>query len=326
LPEESIVLIAAATFALILAIVLGTYWVLLVRVENRAAARLHLRIEGGAKRASTAQLLLRQAERLSDVQQLNRLLLQTGRLFGPLQRAVTQSGLRVTVGMIVLASGSLAGIVYLVLYRSTRLPLVALAGGALAMTIPYLVVPQARARRVRKFEEQFPEAIDLLSRALRAGHALTTGLAMVAEELPNPIGAEFRLLHDQQAFGLPLHEALKNFARRVPLLDARFFVTAVLTQREAGGNLSEVLDNLAAIIRERFRVKRQVRVLSAHGRITGWVLGCLAPVMAFVSLILMPANYAKFYRDPLGVQMIAVALLLQVAGILIIRKIVDIEY
>jgi tight adherence protein B len=119
---------------------------------------------------------------------------------------------------------------------------------------------------------------------------------------------------------------LKNFARRVPLLDARFFVTAVLTQREAGGNLSEVLDNLSAIIRDRFRVKRQVRALSAHGRITGWVLACLAPVMAIVSVFLMPANYAKFYRDPLGLQMIAAAVLMQIVGVVIIRKIVDIEY
>jgi tight adherence protein B len=149
---------------------------------------------------------------------------------------------------------------------------------------------------------------------------------MVADELPHPMSEEFRLLHDQQSFGLPLNEALKNFAQRVPLLDARFFVTAVLTQREAGGNLSEVLDNLAAIIRDRFRVKRQVRVLSAHGRITGWVLAGLTPVLVMLFMFLMPQNYAKFYKDPLGLQMIAVAVLLQIAGVVLIRKIVDIEY
>jgi Flp pilus assembly protein TadB len=123
---------------------------LIVRVENRAAGRLRLRIEGSAKSAATPRVLLRPVELLSDVRQLNGLLLQTGRLFGPMQRAVTQSGLRVTVGTIVLASACLAGIVYLVLYRITRLPLVAVAGGALAMTIPYLLVEQARARRVRQ--------------------------------------------------------------------------------------------------------------------------------------------------------------------------------
>jgi tight adherence protein B len=176
-----------------------------------------------------------------------------------------------------------------------------------------------------KFEEHFPEAIDLLGRALRAGHALTTGLGMVAEELPPPVGEEFRLLYDQQNYGLPLPDALRNFAARIPILDARFFVTAVLTQREAGGNLSEVLDNLAAIIRDRFRVKRQVRVISAHGRITGWVLGLLPPSLAAGFIVLTPDTYRRFYNDPLGIQMIVVALLLQVVGVIIIRRIVDIE-
>jgi tight adherence protein B len=321
-----IVLIAAATFAVILSIILGTYWLFIVRVENQAADRLRLRIEGAAKKTPAPRVLLRPAALLSDVRQLNRVLRRAGRLFGPMQRAITQSGLRVTVGSIVLGSGTLAGIVYLVLYRITRLPLAAVAGGALALTVPYLIVPLARARRIRKLEEQFPEAIDLLGRALRAGHALTTGLAMAADEIPAPMGAEFRQLHDQQSFGLPLHEALKNFAQRVPLLDARFFVTAILTQREAGGNLSEVLDNLAAIIRDRFRVKRQVRVLSAHGRITGWVLGCLTPAMVAVFMFIMPENYARFFRDPLGLQMIGVAVALQIAGVVVMRKIVNIEY
>ncbi len=121
-------------------------------------------------------------------------------------------------------------------------------------------------------------------------------------------------------------EALKEFAARVPSLDAKFFVTAVLTQREAGGNLSEVLDNLATIIRDRFRVKRQVRVISAHGRITGWVLACLPPGLAIGFTILTPDSYKMFYRDPLGIKMIFFAILLQIMGVLVIRRIVDIEY
>ena len=177
-----------------------------------------------------------------------------------------------------------------------------------------------------KFEEQFPEAIDLLARALRAGHALTTGLSMVAEELPQPIGGEFKQLFDQQNYGLPLPQALKNFADRIPSIDARFFVTAVLTQREAGGNLSEVLDNLASIIRDRFKVKRQVRVISAHGRITGWILSALPTSLALFIAFSNPAKYRAFYTDSLGMQLIGGALVLQVVGVLIIRKIVQIEY
>jgi tight adherence protein B len=322
-----IVLIAAATFALILIIVLGMYWVLIVRVENLAGARLRDKIEGRTKAQNAAVAgLLRQAERMSSVRALDWLLLRASGLLGPVQRAITQSGLRVTVGTIVLTSGCLGGIAFLVLDRVVGVPLIAVAGGAMALTLPYLRVCQIRDKRARKIEEQFPEAIDLLSRALRAGHALTTGLAMVAEELPDPMGGEFRLLHDQQTFGLPVPEALRNFALRVPAPDARFFVTAVLTQRDAGGNLSELLDNLSAIIRDRFRVKRQIRVISAHGRITGWVLAALTPTLVLVFMYVMPDNYARFYRDPLGIRMIAVAALLQLAGIAMIRKIVNIEY
>ena len=168
--------------------------------------------------------------------------------------------------------------------------LVAAVVGALAACLPFAYVRYVRSKRLLKFEEQFPEAIDLLSRALRAGHALTTGLSMVAEELPDPIGPEFQTLYDQQNFGLPLSQALKNFADRVVCLDARFFVTAVLTQKESGGNLSEVLDNLAAIIRDRFKVKRQVRVISAHGRITGWVLSALPTSLALFFCLITRRN------------------------------------
>jgi tight adherence protein B len=134
------------------------------------------------------------------------------------------------------------------------------------------------------------------------------------------------MLYDQQNFGLPLSQALRNFGERVPSLDARFFVTAVLTQKEAGGNLSEVLDNLGAIIRDRFKVKRQVRVVSAHARITGWVLSALPTALGLFFCLIAPEKYASFYRDPLGMQMIAGALFLQLTGVFIIKKIVNIEY
>ncbi len=124
--------------------------------------------------------------------------------------------------------------------------------------------------------------------------------------MAEPVGPEFRLLFDQQNFGMPLPQALKAFADRIPILDARFFVTAVLTQRDAGGNLSEVLDNLSSIIRDRFRVKRQVRVISAHGRITGWILSALPVSLALFFAFSSPETYRKFYTDPLGIKMIVV--------------------
>ena len=208
----------------------------------------------------------------------------------------------------------------------TNITLIGLAAGVLAAFIPFIYVKQKKNSRLRKFEEQFPEAIDLIGRALRAGHAFTTGLAMAAEEIPKPVGEEFKLLYDRQNFGMPLPDAMKAFAARIPLIDARFFVTAVLTQRETGGNLGEVLDNLASVIRDRFRVKRQVRVLTAHGRITGWILAGLPPALAMAMFVIAPGHMNMMINDPLGVRMIIVALILQVLGTLIIRKLVDIPY
>jgi tight adherence protein B len=149
---------------------------------------------------------------------------------------------------------------------------------------------------------------------------------MVGRELPDPVGAEFRLMYDRQNFGMAVPDALRQFAERVPVIDARFFATAVLTQRESGGNLSEVLDNLSNVIRERFKVKRQVRVITAHGRITGWVLAALPPVLAVALFIINPEQMLMLVRDPLGLRMIAFAAVLQVIGTLTIRKLVNIEY
>jgi tight adherence protein B len=166
----------------------------------------------------------------------------------------------------------------------------------------------------------------LIARALRAGHALPTALQMVSDEIAAPVGEEFKRLFDQTSYGMSLPEALRAFGERVPLLDARFFVTAVLTQREMGGNLSEVLDKLASVIRDRFKVKRQVRVVSAHGRITGVVLGFLPPATALVIFIISPNRLRLLTEDPMGHYMIGGGILLQVVGVLAIRKIVDIEY
>jgi tight adherence protein B len=149
---------------------------------------------------------------------------------------------------------------------------------------------------------------------------------MAAEESMPPVAGEVRLLYDQQNFGMPLSDALKAFAARIPILDARFFVTAVLTQRESGGNLSEILTNLANVIRERFKVKRQVRVISAHGRLTGWILSGLPPCLAVAFFLTSPNYIMELVNDPLGVRLIFLGVFLQISGTLIIRKLVNIEY
>jgi len=315
------------TFVGILALVLGAYWLFVLRVDQseEAALRKRLRPEPVAIIPKRFELL-KPIERLSSLGRLNNVLQQMGRISAPLQRDITQAGLNFTVSTLLLSSGCLALATYLAMSFLVRSPMLAIGAGFVAAWVPFIYVKQMKAKRLKKFEEQFPEAIDLIGRALRAGHAFTTGLAMAAEEIPKPVGEEFKLLYDRQNFGMPLPDALKAFAARIPLIDARFFVTAVLTQRETGGNLGEVLDNLASVIRDRFRVKRQVRVLTAHGRITGWILAGMPPALAAAMFVVSPDHIRMLLNDPLGVQMIVGALVLQVIGTLIIRKLVDIPY
>jgi tight adherence protein B len=244
----------------------------------------------------------------------------------PLRLLIDRTGLRVTVGTILLASVFLATVTFALVARISSSGLVALVAAVPAGFIPIVYVRRAAAKRLAVFEEQFPEAIDLMARALRAGHALTTSLQIVGDEVPDPVGVEFKLLFDRQNYGMSLPDALKAFADRMPILDARFFVTALLIQREMGGNLSEVLDNLATVIRERFKVKRQVRVVSAHGRMTGIVLGCIPPAVAFILWLTAPDHIRLLVTDPLGRDMLIAAVMLQCLGVLIIRRIVRVEY
>jgi tight adherence protein B len=232
----------------------------------------------------------------------------------------------VTVGAIVLACVLLAAAGFVVVATAFHSILAGIGVALLAGCLPVLYVRHAAVKRLARFEEQFPDAIDLMARALRAGHALTTALQLVGDEVPAPVGTEFKLLFEQQNYGMSLGDALRGFADRVPVIDARFFVTAVLTQREMGGNLSEVLENLASVIRERFRVKRQVRVVSAHGRITGVVLGCLPPAVAMVLLVIAPDHIRILVDDPMGRTMLISGLVLQAIGVVFIRRIVQVEY
>lgn len=314
------------TFLGVIAIVGGIYWLFIDRPEAEEESAVRKRLRRVAKPSVLQKALARDRERLSELGPLDRALSHGGRMVEPLRMLIQQSGVKVTVGAVLLSCALIAALTFGLFSVYLGLPLLAFPFAAVAAYLPIAYIKWMRNRRMLKFEEQFPEAMDLLARALRAGHALTTGLAMVAEEMKDPIGPEFKLLYDEQNFGLPLPQALKNFAARIPVLDARFFVTAVLTQRDAGGNLSEVLDNLATIIRDRFRVKRQVRVISAHGRITGWVLSALPTSLGLFFAMSSPEKYRTFVMDPLGMQMVAVALLLQVAGVLVIKKIVTIEY
>jgi tight adherence protein B len=265
-------------------------------------------------------------DRLSALGPLESILSRSRNTLEPLRLMLDRSGLQFTLGTVVLACVFLALVALLVVTRLVGSALLGLGAAAVTSILPLLYVRRRANQRLATFEAQFPDAVDFMARALRAGHALITALQMVGEEIPDPVGAEFRLLFEQQNFGMSLTDALKLFGARMPLLDARFFVTAVLTQRETGGNLSEVLDNLASVIRERFKVKRQVRVVSAHGRITGWVLGFLPLAVAAVLIILAPKHMRLLIDDPLGVKLLGGGVVLQIVGWFAINRIVNVEY
>ena len=318
--------IVVIAFVVLLTGILGAYWLFVVRPESHAQRAFWRRLKVKAPTQEMRSRLLKQAQQLSAVPSLDAALRRGHNALKPLELLIEQSGNRMTVASFLLMSATCAAAAVYMVVEFTGSVWLGLGIGALASTVPTSVLRFQRTRRILKFEEQFPEALALISRALKAGHTFTTGLSMVAEEMPAPIGREFKLLYDQQNYGMPLPDALKEFARRVWLLDARFFVTAVLIQRESGGNLSEILDNIANVIRDRFRVKRQIRVISAHARMTGFVLVCVPPALAVVLFFLNPDHLRTLTGSPLGMKLIYAAIGMQVTGSLIIRQMVRLEY
>jgi tight adherence protein B len=316
---------AAATFLIAMSVMFGTYWLMVLRPEAADRSTAVARLKGYKVQRQAIGLIIDEVK-LSSIPLLDRVLRHQKAMAGPVERLLVEAGLTMTVGtfmLMIVVAGAAGGVLA---WMFTGMFSAAVAAAVVGAVLPYLVVNRKRTVRLRTFEEQFPEAIDLISRALRAGHAFTTGLGMVADEIPAPVGQEFRRLYDEQNFGMSLPDAMRAMAHRVPVLDARFFVTAVLTQRESGGNLSEVLDNLASVMRERFKLKRQIRVISAHGRISAWVLSCLPPALAGVLFLLSPEFMAILWEDPLGVRLVIAAITLQLVGTFIISRLVRIEY
>lgn len=243
-----------------------------------------------------------------------------------LRKLIEQSGVRTSPSAVLLISVLAgAGLAIGAVVYGRMLPLAAVIAGIAGLSLPILWLRHARSARIKKFEEQFPEGLDLLARALRAGHAFQTAMGMVADELPVPVGAEFKKAFEQQTYGLPLKDALNELSERVPLMDVRFFVTAVQIQRETGGNLAEILDNLASVVRERFKILRQVRVHTAHGRFTGYVLLALPAALAVALSFISPEHIKTLFTVPMGRMMVLGAMVMQSIGFLWIRRVIKIE-
>jgi tight adherence protein B len=242
-----------------------------------------------------------------------------------LSRLIEQAGVNTTPSALLLASLICAAVAALAAYVFLRIPLAQFVCVPLGASLPMLWLLHRRSRRLRAFEEQFPDALDLISRSLRAGHAFQAAIGMAADELTAPAAPEFKKVFDQQNFGLPLRDALNALAQRVPLLDVKFFVTAVAIQRDTGGNLAEILDNLAHVVRERFKIQRQVRVHTAHGRITGFVLLALPAFLAVALSIINREHMRPLFEEPMGRTLILVTIIMQLIGFVWIRKVIKIE-
>jgi tight adherence protein B len=255
-------------------------------------------------------------------------LVSLARQFGntsAVEAMLVEAGMKWDLGTFLLVSIGCAlglGLAGLIL---TQLLIVGLALASFGALLPYLYVSRRRQRRLNAFEEGLPEALDLLGRAIRAGHPISSGIKIVADETGEPVAGEFQRCFEEQRFGLPFEDSLLALSIRVPLMDLRMLVTAILIQREVGGNLAEVLDNLADVIRQRFTVRRQLRTYTAQGRLSGYILAVLPIAVASLIFLINPPYIKLLFQHPLGKLMLGIAASMQLFGFFWIRRIVDIE-
>ncbi|HUO26406.1 MAG TPA: type II secretion system F family protein [Candidatus Aquilonibacter sp.] len=319
-----------ALIALVVFIIVALVSFAVVSMLDQRSARARLikerlaTVQKAPEREPQEELALLRDEQLSKIPALDTLLRRSERV-SAMQEALTQAGMKFRAGnflFLCLLCGAVAGGAALLWSGN---PGVGWAALVIGLFLPYSVVSYRRHKRFEKFEELFPEAIDTLARAVRAGHAFTTALEMISNEVAEPLAGEFRKLYEEQKFGMPVRDALMNLTERVPLVDVKFFVTAVMLQRETGGNLAEILDNLSYVIRERFKIQRQVRVHTAQGRLTMALLMAMPPAVVGVMLIMSPDFVRPLFSDPIGHSLLVASIALQTIGYFVIRRIIRIQ-
>lgn len=315
---------AIIVFILILAISGAVLFATRGDSESEAVQRRLQDVSVGAVGVQQVNKSMLRDSTVSDLPALNKLLLSWSGL-ARLNAYIAQAGLKIKPGVLALLSAISGVALYFICYMEEWGIITAVLFGLLGFALPAMFVAFRRGQRMRKFEKNFPEAIDLLSRAIRAGHAVTAGLEMMSKETPQPVSGEFRMVFEENNFGLPLRDALHNLTERVPLVDVRFFVTGLVVQKETGGNLVELLENLASVIRERFKIRGEVRTKTAQGRFTAAILIALPPTFLLITRAINPEYTSVLFTDPLGRTLLGVGAFLQILGSLIIWKIVNIE-
>ena len=317
-------MVTMITFAASSAIVLGI-WVLYVGESAQEVVRgriEHLRASQNWT-GIAADLRLVRDEMVSSIPLLHKFLVRApGATWA--QKALSQAGLKTKPAKIFLICVVLAIIAYVVVGH--YLPFYfAVPAGILASLIPIGVVAYQRHKRLNLFEERFPDGLDMLGRAVRAGHAFTSAMQLVGQEAPEPVASEFAITFEEQNYGIPVRDALEHLADRVPSFDVRFLVTALIVQKDSGGNLAEILDQLSRVIRERFRIHRDVKTKTALGRLTAGILIALPAVMLAMMMFVNPDYEGVLFHDPLGPRILGIAAFMQIVGGLILWKIVSIE-
>lgn len=322
---NAFLIVAVLVFVAVL-LLLEALYLIWKSYKGPEAKKLEKRLRAlSASHDATAQAQLLKERMLSEVPAFQRLLFSLPRAHS-LDKFILQSGLDWTVSKLLLSCAGFGVIGLVLLTGVAQQPLLmGAAGGAVLAAVPLLYLQHKRSGRLAKLERQLPDALDLVTRALRSGHSFSSGLQMIGEEMAEPIANEFRIVSDEVNFGVSLQQALTNLSERVPLTDLRYFVVAVLVQRDSGGNLTEVLGNLSRLVRERLRLYGKVRVLSSEGRLSAWIVGSMPFALAGVMNLVNPSFMSPLWKDPIGISIIKYMLILMAFGVLILRKIIKIR-
>jgi tight adherence protein B len=318
--------IVFAVFSAAFLSAVAVYLVLSEKVGMRNR-RVRMRLEDlasdTAREEEIAYPILRD-DKLSEIPTVDRFLSKF-RFSRNLQRLVDQAGVPMKAGALLLGMLSLGGLAFLLVNILLNSLLLAFVPAFVAGSLPYLYVRRRRRKRREEFESLLPEAIDVMTNALKAGFSLESALSMVAREIPDPLGIEFAIVFEEQNLGASLAESLSSMQERVQSEDLGLFITALLIQKKAGGSLAEVLEKIGNTIRERFRLRREVKIFTAHGRFSGFILVLLPMIMAGAILMINPEYLKVLLVERAGNYLLGAAILMQIAGILIIRRIVDIR-
>ncbi len=318
-----------AVFFVALVSSVSMFWFLWARVEKldrlRAVKRLAGRNAPKHEQRRVRPVIVDAADELR--RQMAGRLLNVLRLRPAAQRLLESAGMKWGPGGLLHRSIAmfLVGFAVVTLATGNTTPGLALGAGAAAGLLPLAYVRRAAGKRLRNFEEQFPDCLEFLSRAMRAGHAFSASLEIVQKEFSDPLAGEFRRAFEEQNLGQPMEIVLRKLTQRIPSMDVRFFVSAVLLQKRTGGNLAELLDKLAQLIRERFKLRARIRAVSAQGLMSGRILSAIPAGVAGLMFVVNPKYASFFVTDPAGHLLLGIALGLQFVGYLIIRKIVTIE-